>query len=824
MRKIFICLICIFSTLNASEFLCSEDSIVKDYFNGLRENFEGATVYPDSTACGLSCRDTYTCEQDANLANEQLSVFVSLDEVYAKRTEDALNGKVFTNLNLIEDGVDIWNIVFASAVAGETLSFPYLYETDKNVWLNKSGEKTSVPSIDGTLDIVFNVAPKNTSTITNNNTNVVTASFDSTKKWEFVFTKNDGTVVNMSSSVLNGYLLYVKHNENYYYCPPKRYSNIGGDLMGGRGFSSQATCEASCITQNQCIEKPDENCQITAEEVSHPVSDYTGKTVFTRKNYTITCSSEKEEIIGCNQYEITTNNGDVPYVVTAVGTESRDFTNQFDQAIALANMLEQMQHIWSGWHGECEYGTKFDSSFLSDPMTWLSYGMMVYSGALEATKPYGETMHSAAKTTEKAFDTVAETFSNTLGTASSSSSEAAIEGMTASEISACYGETVSSTTNAASTAKEAISITDKITELNTITEFKDVGGGVIENWDITVKYSDIAQLAMAAAAPEQEDFKKADDFLKAMLGDSEADEMALAYRNCMASIGLSFPNMISRSISVGEGSSYSLNSPLDNPLRVTTQQLAAIEQATSRSFLEEMYAIIDIQPRTGYDMYTILPFTSVAMTQAGQAICAGGAISQAMNISNSSSSDSGGINGSALTNAGIKMALSYLPPPYNLIATMIFQIVTAFESGDACNDEEIASQWGMLQYKTNKFVNFDQCHHIETSCAAEWFWGSCMRHKNDYCCYDQITTRIFVEGLKDQLGKDWESCNDLTINDLKDISFRPCKDTESAGANKCFPQDKYDELIESLLKAAQKNGVSTGSIVNQAINSMAIPK
>lgn len=78
--------------------------------------------------------------------------------------------------------------------------------------------------------------------------------------------------------------------------------------------------------------------------------------------------------------------------------------------------------------------------------------------------------------------------------------------------------------------------------------------------------------------------------------------------------------------------------------------------------------------------------------------------------------------------------------------------------------------------------------------------------------------------MKAQLGKDWSSCNDLTINDLKDISFRPCQDTESAGANKCFPKDKYDELITSLLKAAQKNGVSTGSIVNQAINSMAIPR
>ncbi len=36
-------------------------------------------------------------------------------------------------------------------------------------------------------------------------------------------------------------------------------------------------------------------------------------------------------------------------------------------------------HIWSGWAGRCVYGKAWDFSFLSDPMTILSYVMAAYS-------------------------------------------------------------------------------------------------------------------------------------------------------------------------------------------------------------------------------------------------------------------------------------------------------------------------------------------------------------------------------------------------------------------------------------------------------------
>jgi len=158
---------------------------------------------------------------------------------------------------------------------------------------------------------------------------------------------------------------------------------------------------------------------------------------------------------------------------------------------------------------------------------------------------------------------------------------------------------------------------------------------------------------------------------------------------------------------------------------------------------------------------------------------------------------------------------------------LVIDIITSLESGDACHDTDIASQWGLIQLKTNRFLNFDQCHYIKSSCAAKWFWGSCMRDKHEYCCYDQISTRIFAEGLKEQMYPPndpamWDSCNDITINDLKNISFRKCLEGEQAYRDHCFPASKYNEFEAAI----RNNGVvdfDFQGAANQAINSLAIP-
>lgn len=90
------------------------------------------------------------------------------------------------------------------------------------------------------------------------------------------------------------------------------------------------------------------------------------------------------------------------------------------------------------------------------------------------------------------------------------------------------------------------------------------------------------------------------------------------------------------------------------------------------------------------------------------------------------------------------------------------------------------------------------------------------------CCYDQEVTKIFVEGAKVQLGKGWAvgSCDDITIDDLKNISFRACLAGEDPVADTCFPRDSYNQLNEALRRSSSVE-LGADTLVNQAINSIA---
>jgi hypothetical protein len=176
------------------------------------------------------------------------------------------------------------------------------------------------------------------------------------------------------------------------------------------------------------------------------------------------------------------------------------------------------------------------------------------------------------------------------------------------------------------------------------------------------------------------------------------------------------------------------------------------------------------------------------------------------------------------------MAIGMVCPPCGFAITIITDLATnVFAKINTCTDEKDAMQWGMLDFKTNKFVNKEQCHLAATECDKEVsFFGKkkCVRHRKEYCCYDQIITKIFAEGLKTQLNKGWERCNDIGVNDLKDVSFRECKVGEIPHINKCFPTSKFSEFQKVLFRQASKNidkGIA-GGLLDQARNSMAISK
>ena len=824
----------LFSSIsNAQDYICTKDPAWIDYAAGNVDAYNDLVSYPDEDACKIGCSKHVSCESSTTEQTADIFTYNFIDENTAKAIINNTQGKLSSGFGLKIDGANYWYLERSSST---NFIFPELNEANENVWLNKDGEDVKIGGDAGDyVDVVFKVYASDTpSSVVGNKTSDVEVNFPIKKAWEINYVSAGGTRQSGLDSNTD-FTIYTANTINYFYCPVINSQGWGGDLLNGIGFSDKNRCDAKCVDQSPCIMKPSQKCQIVGDEVSDPVTDYTGKTVYTKKTYTIRCNVSRKEIVGCNKYQIKTNEGNLDFKTPDPGWETKDFSASFGDALATSGLLEQMQHIWSGWPGYCEHGWKFDTSWLSDPMTWLSYAMMAYNAgsdlAKQAADPNAVPLDSFQKgylDVYKKFDSIGDTINQGVNKVtnifksgmSGTDQLKALKDVTDADLQ--IGKTI------ASTSLEDLDggWLDHLKKLNVVTDkfdFHSVSHVFAQN--SYIQYSDLAQIAMAAFAPvEEDDITDAINFKHALLGENTADQKALAYKNCMASIGLTMPNMIAWSIDSNQ-TSPELLYPWENPIRTTKTQLLALEYATSPKYVDAAYRVKE--DANGDGMYTLVALTPNAYTQAGRVICGGPKAARASNVLDQDSND-GGINGGALANAGIKMALSKLVPPYNLIATFAFQVLTSFSHGNACSNTKIAMQWGMIQYKTNKFSQFEMCHHKGGHCVAKWFWGKCMRSREDYCCYDQILTRIFAEGLKSQLYPPgdpnmWNSCNDLTINDLKNLSFRECKEGESPYKDHCFPASKYNEFKNAIFRAANKGGFDVDALKQQAINSMAIP-
>ena len=609
-----------------------------------------------------------------------------------------------------------------------------------------------------------------------------------------------------------------KDTNNTYFCPTRKYENLGGNANGGSNFTNRSACNSKCYFQNSCVELKPNPCKPADIEYANPVTDYTGKTIYTRRTITYECTNSETKLVGCNKWKITTNNGSFDYNISNVGSiyKSRTKTNEAQNLMA---MLEQQLHIFSGWNAYCDHGIMFNNPF-SNPMAILSYAMMIYSAA-GANSLKGTEIKNLHDDVKNAFDSATKPISDAYDKFKTSIG---------------LGETPESLSKKALSLKDTNvvykqpSLLNQFNNMNKITTLVPKDSVSMFSNDIDLLWTDVAKAAMLLT-PTKDEVQQADYFNKAWMGDSDADEHSLAYANCMASIGLSMPNLVSAYAADINNTSPELKNFWENPIRLTPQQLSTLIAATSEKYARQAYVEYDYD--SDKQMLTLIAKNQSAYYQAGQVIC-GGKLAISQNILQQkavNSGDSKGIGSGVVVGLG-KMALTKIAtaiggPITGLVTSLLIDIVTSLQSGNACTDKDIAAQWGLIQLKTNRFLNFDQCHFIKSTCAAKWFWGSCMRHRNNYCCYDQISTRIFAEGIKEEMyppndPKMWASCKDVTINDLKNISFRKCLEDEQPYRDHCFPADKYKEFEDAIRNSGVVNFDFQGA-ANQAINSLAIP-
>lgn len=643
-----------------------------------------------------------------------------------------------------------------------------------------------------------------------------------------------------------------------YQCTQRGGENIGGDI-GGNLFSSKTQCDSACFEQNQCTPYAQSNCSIVDEKLSEPVTDYLGKTVYRKKALSYNCQDRVDKQVGCAEYNVKVTEGDINYNVKAVGYETKNFTGNFENALTKAQMLEVgQQHIFSGWPGKCVSGMKWDFSYLSDPMTIMSYAMSAYQSMnylAKADVGWAKALQgkfdSYVNGIEAQYNTAVESLT-TEGSAYKSVTDSISS--TYDKISESFKVTTDTTTNTADVAKQTSNIASNTTSTTTLSGSAKSTLNALEKaeeavkqqvnkltgitWDAPVlnygNYVNITQgdliifgakSALVVMAPQEEDYLTADKLLNGYAGIGTSDNEVQNYNSCMASIGASLPNLIAWSADGAQASSDQLVAPWKAPLRMTGEQLAAIATVTSENFVMSNYIV---KETSGDILMSVIAVSQTAYMKAAQTICMGTKVSQAaeqIQQTNNSADMTGAI---ALGIA--KAALSMVCAPCGFAATIVMDMATnVFAKVNTCSDEEDAIQWGMLDFKTNKFLNKEQCTFVKSECDKKvnfGFGSKCVRDRFEYCCYDQITTRVFAEGLKKQLNKDWSSCNDISVDDLKDVSFRECRVGEVPYINKCFPIDEYSEFQKVLFRQSSKNisnGLSNG-LIDQAVNSMATQK
>lgn len=635
-------------------------------------------------------------------------------------------------------------------------------------------------------------------------------SADSVPKWD------DTAMCEQNCFTQNSCSAVTYGGQAAFTCGARGGENLGGDL-GGNYFTNAAQCNTQCKVSNSCESYSESNCETVEESFDTQAQDFTGKALYTKKQVTYRCSENRTKQVGCGKFNYTVTEGEVNLSTAVIGYETKDYSNLFENAITKADMLDVgSQHIWSGWQGKCVIGMKMDASYLSDPMTIASYAMSAYQSYTQLNGQslfsemkagdFGDTIKGGAQSIQDGMDTA---YDNTFGAAGKFFTPDAGGGTTTTPDANTGGGSGGGTTT---TPKPTTTWWNDVQIHENGMLWKNVTNGDFVMFGVSS--------AMEILAPSEQEFELAQKLLDPF--SNEADVSVQAYNSCLSSIGLSYPAVVGYSFDESDAMSNELIAPWEHPLRVTTEELQSLVSSMGESYVKKAYLY-----NSDNININLLASNAEAYLKVGQIICAGHKVSQTMDYISVKREQvfpemGGGSNAGMATSVAIS-AIGMMNPvlgfamkvAVDLYSNMLVKINT-------CENEAEAIARDLLEYKTNKFNKNGLCKQTRTYCDKYMNFGfvkKCVRDGYDFCCYDKATTRIFAESLKEQLDQNWDNCQGITINDLKDISFRECRAGEVPSINKCIATDKFDEYKKTLFQQATR-GVSVEGLAEQVINAI----
>jgi len=487
-------------------------------------------------------------------------------------------------------------------------------------------------------------------------------------------------------------------------------------------------------------------CTFNSEESYYPVGDTTGKSIYTKNEVVRDCNITKEVQGECIKWSNDRTLQSVPSEAYS-SFDQNNYTDSVGSFFAMAGAYDQMEHLWSGFEGYCVEGTLRDFDWTSDPMFWasLAMGYLMAGGEAGAVSDgFNSTADAAgeAALTEAGKTAAAETAMDSMSEVVIDKAETELW-EASFEDAAAYGikQAVRSLGKCLIGATYNMALATK--------NFLDAGSGAQDE-----KCNPIDEIC----SPEGGDG-----------GDSDLQTMDIVtftdLANGMAEEGDNIYDFVEV---IDDGSQTGV---------VTFRYIATDEMDMENMDMEAANALME-------KMRRITLALGLGMAAGGLAACVytDGAVGGSTSTQGTQKDSNRAMVQQGL-NAGIDMAAKFAGPYGPAIAVvgkLLVALAMSYQSIDSCDDKEDASKMGSRHEKTEKSLRFNLCRPMWDTCEDKFFWGECALDGYHFCCYDQLLTKILVEQMKAELGREWTNCTGISIRDLNYVSFRQCTDTEMA--------------------------------------------
>ncbi len=514
------------------------------------------------------------------------------------------------------------------------------------------------------------------------------------------------------------------------------------------------------------------NCDTPLKTEYFPLGDSRGVNVLTKKEEVRKCEvtiTEQGKCLRWSEEEVDRSITPGKYDTYS----SKNYSDTLGSLLAALGSYDQIEHIWSGWKGYCEIGTKSDFSWAEDPMFWASMAM---SFLMQSTTPAQPDGTGGGLLTNTSVGEFVNGTGNAIGDTVQSGATSTIGGEAMSNAAAQAGTNAGTSFMDSATANGNLitdSAVDSAIAAGTETFYTNIGRCVMAAGFqvITTAYEFMADKDSGGLEcdPVDEVCNTGSD-----VSASESEVMTMdetQFNDLVQQFAtMSPPENIYDYVYVippspSEGIVSYRMKQMNEFSNVAGMDQAAMDELKGK--MKEMQAMI-----------------SMATTVAGLAGCV--AFGGSGDVGQPSTGDDRATLRAGAT-AAINFAAKFMGPWGPVVAAVLkiaLYVATSFRSIDSCHNEDDAKELNKRHERTQKALKFDLCHLIEIKCAEEsmlagsFLQNECVLDGYHYCCYDQILSKILVEQLKAQLGRDWAHCTGISIRDLNYISFKQCSDTE----------------------------------------------